>query len=83
MRTTLTLDDDVAVAVERRRRAQGHSLKQEVNELLRVGLLSVERTPEATHPRPSFEPLRAGGCLLANIDNIAEVLSIAEGNEHS
>ncbi|HEV3072738.1 MAG TPA: hypothetical protein VGY76_15070 [Solirubrobacteraceae bacterium] len=81
MRTTLTLDDDVAVAVERRRREHGHSLKEEVNELLRVGLLNVERTP-AQSPRPSFEPLQAGECLLPNIDNIAEVLSIAEGDEH-
>jgi hypothetical protein len=81
MRTTLTLDDDVAVAVERRRREHRHSFKQEVNELLRVGLLNVERVP-AEQPRPSFEPLRAGACLMPNIDNIAEVLSIAEGDEH-
>jgi hypothetical protein len=83
MRTTLTLENDVAVAVERRRREHGHSLKEEVNELLRVGLLTVERTPAATNPRPSFEPLEAGECLMPNIDNIAEVLSIAEGEEHS
>ncbi len=82
MRTTLTLDDDVAVAVERRRRERGHSLKEEVNELLRVGLLNVERR-RAEQARPSFEPLRAGACLMPNIDNIAEVLSIAEGDEHS
>jgi hypothetical protein len=81
MRTTLTLEDDVAIAVERRRRAHGHSLKDEINELLRVGLLNVERTP-ADNPRPSFEPLRAGGCLLPNIDNVAEVLSLAEGDAH-
>ncbi|HEY7829301.1 MAG TPA: hypothetical protein VIC06_01905 [Solirubrobacteraceae bacterium] len=82
MRTTLTLDDDVAVAVERRRREQRHSLKQEVNELLRVGLLNVDRMP-VEHPQPSFEPLDAGECLMPNIDNVAEVLSIAEGDEHS
>ncbi|MFI5009990.1 MAG: hypothetical protein ACHQDY_06920 [Solirubrobacterales bacterium] len=81
MRTTLTLEDDVAVAVERRRREHGHSLKEEVNELLRVGLLNVEGM-SAENPRPSFEPLRAGECLLPNIDDVAEVLSIVEGDEH-
>jgi len=81
MRTTLTLDDDVAVALERRRRERRHSFKQEVNELLRVGLLNVDR-PSEKHDRPSFEPLAAGTCLLPNIDNVAEVLSIAEGDDH-
>jgi hypothetical protein len=82
VRTTLTLDDDVAVAVERRRREHKHSLKEEVNELLRVGLLNVDRVP-VDQPRPSFEPLQAGEPLMPNIDNVAEVLSIAEGDEHS
>lgn len=82
MRTILKLEDDVALAVERRRRERGHSLKQEVNELLLVGLLSLEQKPAATSHRPSFEPLAAGECLLPNIDNIAKALSIAEGDEH-
>jgi hypothetical protein len=38
MRITVTLDDDVAAAIERRRRERNQSLKQVVNELLRVGL---------------------------------------------
>ena len=38
MRTTLTLDDDVAAALERLRRARDASLKDVVNEVLRRGL---------------------------------------------
>ena len=38
MRTTLTLDSDVAAQLERRRRERHSSLKAEVNHLLRVGL---------------------------------------------
>jgi Ribbon-helix-helix protein, copG family len=38
MRITITLDDDVAAALERRRREHNQSLKQVVNELLRIGL---------------------------------------------
>jgi len=38
MRTTLTLDDDVTVQLERLRRARDASLKDLVNEALRRGL---------------------------------------------
>jgi hypothetical protein len=77
MRTTLTLDDDVAAAVERRRRDCNHSLKQEVNELLRVGLMHVDDPPPET-PRFRVEPLDAGG-LLIDIDDVSAALDIAEG----
>jgi plasmid stability protein len=81
MRTTLTLDDDVAAAVERRRREHQHSLKHEVNELLRVGLLNVDREEPAS-PGLRVEPWDGGECLFPNIDNVAEVLSIVEGDDH-
>lgn len=38
MRTTLSIDDDVAAAIRRRQAARGTGLKQEVNDLLRAGL---------------------------------------------
>jgi plasmid stability protein len=80
MRTTLTLDDDVAVALERRRRERGHTLKREVNELLRVGLLHVDEE------RPIAAGLQVepwdGGEPLMNIDNVAEVLAIVEGDDY-
>jgi plasmid stability protein len=80
MRTTLTLDDDVAVALERRRREHRHTLKQEVNELLRVGLLHVdEERPVASGLQ--VEPWDGGECLM-NIDNVAEVLAIVEGDDY-
>lgn len=43
MRTTLTLDDDVAAALGRRRAERGTGLRREVNELLRAGLAAVSR----------------------------------------
>jgi hypothetical protein len=77
MRTTLTLDDDVAVALERRRRALNHTLKQEVNDLLRAGLVHVDQErPE--RPRFRVEPLDIGE-LLIDIDDISAALDIAEG----
>ena len=67
MRTTLTIEDDIAVRIEERRRRDGQSLKQVVNALLREGLRSGQRTPAArkyrTKPhalsmRPGFDAAR-------------------------
>jgi plasmid stability protein len=77
MRTTLTLDEDVAAALERRRRDQGHSLKEEVNDLLRVGLMHVD-VRAAEQPRFRVEPFDAGG-LLIDIDDVSTALDAAEG----
>lgn len=77
MRTTLTLDDDVAAAIEHRRRDRDHSLKQEVNELIRVGLRHVDEQSAKTG-RFRVEPLEAGG-LLIDIDDVSAALDIAEG----
>ena len=64
MRSTLTIDDDIAARIEERRRTDRQSLKQVANQLLREGLRSSERPPEArpyptkTHKlrlRPGFD----------------------------
>ena len=75
MRTTLTLDKDVAVALERLRKARKASLKAVVNEALRQGLarMAAPRRPFRTRA------LSLGRCLVGNVDNVAEVLAIAEG----
>jgi hypothetical protein len=75
MRITLTLDDDVAAAVERRQRELHHSLKQEVNELIRAGLAYLEQEKRR---RFRIKPLTAGE-LLIPIDNISAALDLAEG----
>ena len=78
MRTTLTLDDDVAVALERLRKQRDAGLKELVNEALRRGLRDMSTRPKRR------EPVRTRSVALvrlqiAGIDNIAEALSIAEG----
>ena len=78
MRTTLTIDDDVAVALERLRRKRNASLKQLINEVLRRGLNEVD-TPQK-HRKPYRTPsVDLGAPRVPNIDNIAEVLAIIEG----
>lgn len=63
MRTTLTLDDDVAAALERRRASRGTGLRAEVNALLRVGLAAAGRQDDqgtnAPYVLPTFDPGRA------------------------
>ena len=77
MRTTLTLDDDVAAAIERLRRARDASLKDIVNEALRRGLSDLTTRPKQ---REAFKTksVALGRLRLASIDNISESLAVAE-----
>ena len=81
MRITLTLDKDVAVALARLRKARKTSLKAVVNEALRQGLGRMAALPAAPHKPFRTRTLSLGQCLVGNLDNVAEVLAIAEG-EH-
>lgn len=58
MRTTLTLDDDLAMALHERVRLTGRSFKDVVNEVVRQGL-----APAATRP-PVVPPTHDLGELL-------------------
>ncbi len=78
MRTTLTLDDDVAAALQRLRAARKGNLKVLINEALRLGLQRMEsRSPKTTLYRT--RPAALGRCLLNNADDISETLAAAEG----
>lgn len=81
VRTTLTLDDDVAVALERLRRRRREPLKQVVNAVLRAGLSALDA--RATAPRKPFrtQPMSLGPPRLKNLDNISDVLAFAEGED--
>jgi hypothetical protein len=79
MRTTLTLDRDVAALLKRAMARRKSSLKTVVNEALRHGLRDMMTTPP---PRKAYtiRPVSLGRCRLPNVDNIAEVLALAEGD---
>lgn len=73
MRTTLTLDDDVAVLLERVRRVRKQGLEEAVNEALRRGLAAMahgERESVKSYRTPSVS---LGRCLVESINDIAEV----------
>jgi hypothetical protein len=76
MRTTLTLDADVAAQIERLRASQGLGLKAVVNEALRRGLREMSRPAK----RRRFETgVHDGGEPLVDITKVGEAVALAEG----
>jgi hypothetical protein len=77
MRTTLSLDEDVAIQLERMRRARNASLKDLANEALRRGLrdMNARRGKREAFRTRAFNM----GAPMINIDNIAETLAFLEG----
>jgi hypothetical protein len=78
MRTTLTLDDDVAAVLERLRKAREQSLKDLVNEALRRGLKEMGAWPQRREPFRTSS-VDVGRSRIGSIDNVAEALAVAEG----
>jgi len=77
MRITLTLDDDLAAAIERLRRVRDASLRDIVNEALRKGLSDLSTRPTQREPFKT-KSVALGRLRLASIDNISESLAVAE-----
>jgi hypothetical protein len=75
MRTTVTLDDDVAAAVDSLRRERSIGLSEAVNELVRAGL----RTKST--PRPFRQRTHALGPGI-DVTNVAEAIELLEGPWH-
>lgn len=81
MRTTLTLEKDVAARLGQVARKRRQPMKAIVNEALRAGLSSLERTPGT---RSAFRTtgFDLGPSLVGSLDNVAEVLARVEGERH-
>jgi hypothetical protein len=81
VRTTLTLDEDVAAKLRSLARRTGRPFKAVVNEAIRRGL-ATRSAPSRREPfkvRPhDLGPVRRG----LDLDNIAEVLERTEGPLH-
>lgn len=78
MRTTLTLDDDVAVMLERVGKRSNLGFKHLVNQALRLGLQRLESKP-SSEPRTYTRPVDAGRCRIALI-SVSDALALAEGD---
>jgi hypothetical protein len=77
MRTTLSLDNDVAALLEQVRKETNLTFKQVVNDALREGLT---RRDSSAVSRPPFrtQPVDLGNCLYPNLDNVWDVLDDTE-----
>jgi hypothetical protein len=79
MRTTLTIDDDVAAELDRLRREREGSLKDIVNDVLRHGLREIRS--QSKQRKPFRTKAYDMGPALVNIDNVAEAIAYAEGED--
>lgn len=80
VRTTLTLDEDVAAKLRAEARKTGRPFKETVNACLRAGL-SLRKRARPTAPfrvRPHDMGLKPG----VNLDKISSLLDDLEGPEH-
>ena len=79
MRTTLSLDDDIAQSIEKLRHRKNLSLRDAINQLLRAGLRTVEKSP---HPRPYSGPVFDGdlkpGIDPNRMNQLADELEVEE-----
>jgi ribbon-helix-helix CopG family protein len=78
MRTTLTLEDDIAARIKRLRRQSDASLKDIINEALRRGLDDLNRGSNRKE-RFNTQSVDLGRLRLPSLDNISESLAAAEG----
>lgn len=67
--------------LERLRTARGVSLKQVVNEALRLGLATIEERPARRRQTYRTRTVSLGRPRLADLDNVAEALAVAEGED--
>lgn len=79
MRTTLSLDDDVANLLNKEVRRSGASFKETVNQLLRLGLAASNQKSV----KPFLVTPRAMGLPPGlSYDNVSELLEALEGPSH-
>jgi len=81
MRTTLTIDDDVAEVLERLRKSRDASLKDLINEALRRGLKDMSSRTKRRE-RLQTRAVALGQLRIAGLDDIGEALTIAEGEAY-
>ncbi len=79
MRTTLTLDDDVAIKLEKLRRDEHLTLRGAINAMLRRGLTSVNEPRKDT--AIEIPTVNLGGLLIPSIECYGEVLDFMEEAE--
>jgi hypothetical protein len=78
MRTTLSLDDDVARLLDKESRRTGASFKEVVNRFLRVGLMASKRPARKPFVVKPWDISPPAGL---SFDNVEDLLDTLEGPE--
>jgi ribbon-helix-helix CopG family protein len=76
MRTTVTLDKDVAAAVERLRRREGIGMSAALNRIARAGLANREARKPYRQRSVRMGPFRV------DVSNVGDALEVAESPDH-
>ncbi len=79
MRTTLSLDDDVASLLEKESRRSGVSYKEVINRILRLGLMAANRPARKAF---AVKPRKLGSLSAVTYDNVEQFIEHLEGPEH-
>jgi hypothetical protein len=79
MRTTLTLDEDISIQLKKIQVIQKKSFREIVNQALRLGLREMTR-PSPAKKRFKTKGVDLGRCLFGSVDDVAEILAVAEGD---
>ncbi|MDR7302093.1 hypothetical protein [Haloactinomyces albus] len=84
MRTTVTLEDELAVLLGKRRSERGQIFQEALNEALRNGLVEHAASPMPGRRAAEYEfkSFDLGRPLMENMDNVHEVLAAVEGEDH-
>ncbi len=80
IRTTVTLDDDVAARVKRESQSRGASFRDTLNDLLRAALLGIDSAPRRR--KLTIRSAHMGYKPVLNYDNIESLLEYGEGEQH-
>jgi Arc/MetJ family transcription regulator len=81
VRTTLSLDDDIAAQLEQLRARGDRSFRQLVNDALRAGLAQLGRE-NAVSRGPFTRTVALGASRLPDVDDVSEALAIIEGESY-
>lgn len=81
MRTTLTIEDDLAIRLEKLRDERGDSFKAVVNDALRRGLDALN-APKRERPTYRITPVSLGRCALPDLDSLHQALVYGEGESY-
>ena len=79
MRTTITIDDDVAALLKELEKQRHLKPKTIINLALREGLMHLQADKRKPSARFTTKTVTLGECLVGDLDNVAEILAIAEG----